>query len=115
MLETDQNIWKMNRKYKIHVKCECCKRTPCCLEEMAVLLADEGEEIKSRSSIQNNCICYYLYCSVVGLYFEFLGWGNRKKLPTYTVKFIRNLYPKGYDEDYTDFVKDSKYYYPDYY
>ena len=111
----DQKICKMQRKYKIHVKCECCKRTPCCLEEMAELLADEGDKIKSRSSIQNNCICYYLYCSAVHLYFGFLGWGDRKKLPICMVKFILNLYPKGYNEDYTDFVKDSKYYYPDYY
>ena len=111
MFIADQKIRKWKKKYKVHVKCEHCQRTPCCLEEMAELLSDQGEELTSKREIQNDCVRYHLYRTAARLYFGFLGLGNRKELPECIVDFIRSLYPKGYDQDYTDFVENNKFYY----
>ena len=107
-------IQKWKKKYMKKNKCEYCHNTPCCLEDMASLITEEGERLESRSDLQNASVRYHLYRSSARNYFGFLGWKNRKQLPDCIVALIRKLYPKGDDEDYTDFIACDKFHIGEY-
>ena len=109
MWEADRKIAKWKTKYKKHDQCKYCRNAPCALEDMRELLRDEGYDLTVRSDVHSSCVHYRLYRVAARNYFGFLGWGNQKKLPKCIVAFILKEHPKGYDEDYTDFIKYNKF------
>ena len=57
MMHANNKIRKWKKKYQKHKTCPMCHHAPCCLQDLGMLLEDEGENLSAGTNrVQNKCI-----------------------------------------------------------